>query len=248
MAKNEITTQALKQGYLMLADFSMNDAMSQELNGLDGGFERIKIPAGGNTMFEVPGEEAGETDMVKEFEAVILYHHPVQSFYRDPYAGGNAPPDCGSMDGVSGQGNPGGTCALCPCNEFGSGTNGGKACKSRRRLYLLREGEMFPLLMALPTGSLKGFGLYVKRLLTRGVRTSAVVTKFTLTKAENRGKIAYSQAQFSVARALTPEEAALIAPMSEDVKRRCQLVGFEVDNGADNPFVDPETGEIHPGE
>ena len=64
-------------GFLVLADFSRNETMAEELEGLEGGFDRIRIPAGGATMYELPGEEADEPEAVKEFSAVILYHHPV---------------------------------------------------------------------------------------------------------------------------------------------------------------------------
>lgn len=33
-------------GFLALADFNMNENMAEELEGLEGGFDRIKIPAG----------------------------------------------------------------------------------------------------------------------------------------------------------------------------------------------------------
>jgi hypothetical protein len=164
MAKNDKALEVQKSGYLQLADFNMNEAMAEELDGLDGGFERIKIPSAGSTVFEVPGENPNEPDAVKEFSAVILYHHPLFAYYKDKYTGGSNPPDCGSFDGVIGEGDPGGNCAKCPYNQFGSGENGSKACKNRRRIYVLREGEIFPLLLSLPTGSLKEFSRYIKRL------------------------------------------------------------------------------------
>ena len=34
---------------------------------------------------------------VKEFSAVILYHHPVLQYYKEKYTGGSNPPDCGSF-------------------------------------------------------------------------------------------------------------------------------------------------------
>ncbi len=34
-------------GFLALADFNMNEGMAEELDGLEGGFDRVKIPAGG---------------------------------------------------------------------------------------------------------------------------------------------------------------------------------------------------------
>lgn len=164
MAKNEL---AKTSGFLALADFNMNAAMAEELDGLEGSFDRVKIPAGGTIMFELPGDEADEPETVKEFSAVILHHHPVLQYYKEKYTGGSNPPDCGSLDGVTGEGDPGGVCAKCPLAQFGSGENGGKACKNRRRLFLLREGEIFPLLLSLPTGSLKEYSRYIKRLLSR---------------------------------------------------------------------------------
>ena len=77
----------------------------------DMSFERIKIPSAGSTVFEVPGENPGEPDTVKEFSAVILYHHPLYAYYKTKYTGGNQPPDCGSFDGITGEGDPGGIAA-----------------------------------------------------------------------------------------------------------------------------------------
>ncbi len=247
MAKNDKALEVQKSGYLKLADFNMNEAMAEELDGLDGGFERIKIPSAGSTVFEVPGENPNEPDAVKEFSAVILYHHPLFAYYKDKYTGGSNPPDCGSFDGVIGEGDPGGNCAKCPYNQFGSGENGSKACKNRRRIYVLREGEIFPLLLSLPTGSLKEFSRYIKRLLSKGKKSNSVVTRFSLKKAVNSGGIAYSQAQFAVDRNLTAEEYALISRLSEQVKAYSKHIGYEVDSGAeaaDELNVDPETGEV----
>ena len=81
--------------------------MAEELEGLEDGFDRVKIPSGGATMFELPGDEADEPEMVKEFSAVILHHHPVLQYYKEKYTGGSNPPDCGSFDGVTGEGTPG---------------------------------------------------------------------------------------------------------------------------------------------
>jgi hypothetical protein len=248
MAKNDKALEVQKSGYLQLADFNMNEAMAEELDGLDGGFERIKIPSAGSTVFEVPGENPNEPDAVKEFSAVILYHHPLFAYYKDKYTGGSNPPDCGSFDGVIGEGDPGGNCAKCPYNQFGSGENGSKACKNRRRIYVLREGEIFPLLLSLPTGSLKEFSRYIKRLLSKGKKSNSVVTRFSLKKAVNSGGIAYSQAQFAVDRNLTAEEYALVSKLSEQVKAYSKHIGYEVDSGAeaaaDELNVDPETGEV----
>lgn len=234
------------KGFLALNDFNLNDALSEEMNGLSSSFERIKIPAGGSTIFEIPSDNPDEPETVKEFSAVILYHHPLFAYYKDKYTGGSNPPDCGSFDGVTGTGNPGGLCDNCPYNVFGSGENGAKACKNRRRIYLLREGEIFPMILSLPTGSLKDFSRYVMRLLSKGNKSNAVVTRFTLKKATNNNGIAFSQAQFTVDRKLTAGEYALVSKMSEQVKAFSNHIGYDVEEQPKSIdiLVNEETGEV----
>ena len=189
----------------------------------------------------LPGELPGETDAAKEFTGVILYHHPLFAYYRERFTGGNNAPDCGSYDGVTGVGNPGGVCAQCPLNQFGSGENGGKACKNKRRIFILREGELIPILLTLPTGSMKEFAVYVKRLLAKGKKSSSVVTRFSLQKVQNSGGIAYSQAKFAVDRVLTDEEQRYISAMAEQVKAFASRVAYD---DAPGEVIDPETGEV----
>lgn len=200
---------------------NLGELLAEELDGLTPSFERIKIPAGGGLAYEVPGDDPDSPDSVKEFKAVILYHHPINCYYKEEYTGGNNPPDCGSMDGHIGIEAETGVvknCAECEFNKFGSGKNGAKACKQKRRIYLLREGEALPTLLSLPTGSLGEFSKYVMRLLSKGKKTNGVVTKFTLKKAQNSGGINYSQAVFAVDRDLTDAEFANIKVLSEQVK------------------------------
>jgi hypothetical protein len=246
MKSNENTTIATTNGaFSALKDFNLDEALSEELAGLSGSFERIKIPSGGMTVFEIPGENPDSPETVKEFSAVILHHHPINAYYTDKYTGGSNPPDCGSFDGVTGTGNPGGECAKCPYNKYGSGDNGAKACKNRRRIYLLREGEIFPMILSLPTGSLKDFSRYIMRLLNKGKKSNTVVTNFSLKKAANSKGIAYSQAQFSVGRILTGEEAALISKLIEQVKAFSDRIGYDNEAPSEEQFnADPETGKL----
>lgn len=246
MAKNNaLAAVNSTDGFLALQDFNLSDVMAEEMAGLSASFERIKIPIGGGTTFEIPGDDPDDLDTVKEVNAVILHHHPLNAYYATKYTGGSNPPDCGSFDGVVGVGNPGGNCKDCQYNAFGSGENGAKACKNRRRLYLLREGDIFPMILSLPTGSLKGFTRYLMRILPKYKNSNAVVTRFTLKKATSGSGIAYSQAQFAVSHVLTPEEHALIAAMTEQVKAMSASVGHDTEE-AMPPNVDPETGEIIP--
>ena len=243
MAKNNEIATVSNESCSALQDFNLSDVMAEEMSGLSASFERIKIPIGGGTVFEIPGDNPDDVETVKELSAVILYQHPLNAYYSTKYKGGSNPPDCGSFDGVMGHGNPGGLCKNCPYNEFGSGENGAKACKNRRRLYLLREGDIFPMILSLPTGSLKGFTRYLMRILPKYKSSNAVVTRFTLKKAKSKTGIDYSEAQFAVSRVLSPEEHALIATMTEQVKTMSVKVGYDSEDTVP-PNVDPETGEI----
>ena len=141
-------------GFAALMDGDALEDAATDLAGLQLTFDRIKIPAGGSTAFEIPGD-GDEMEMAKEVKGVILLHHPAYAYYTEKYSGGSNPPDCGSFNGIQGTGNPGGACASCPYNQFGSGEGQSKACKNRRMLYILMENELFPMVLSLPTGSLK---------------------------------------------------------------------------------------------
>jgi len=216
-------------GYLA-ATVNLGDLFSEEMDGLTPTFDRIKIPAGGGISYEVPGDDPSSPDSVKEFKAVVLYHHPIHSYYKEKFNGGNMPPDCSSMDGklgIEGESGECKACAGCPFSKFGSGENGGMACKQKRRVYLLREGEILPVILTIPTGSIKEFTKYVTRLLQKGKKTNSVVTRFTLKKAQNSTGINFSQVVCSVERELTPDEQKCIAAMTEQVKSFASRVVIE---------------------
>lgn len=232
------------EGFAVLAKSGLlEEAMAEDCMGLEFSFDRVKLPAGGGTAFEIPSAESDESEMAKDLTGVIVYNHPAYAYYKDKYAGGNNPPDCGSFDGVTGFGTPGGSCANCPYNKFGSGEGQSKLCKNKRMLYILREGELFPITLSLPTGSLRSFTQYVKGQLSRGRKLNQIVTKVTLKKAANSSGIAYSQAVFTFVRMLNAEERAAVAGVTEKVKAYAS--GLTVSAlMEDEPMVDQETGEV----
>lgn len=193
----------------------------EEMQGLNITFDRIKVPSGGGLAFEVPGENPDEPDLQKEFSAVILYHHPVLSYYKEKYTGGNEAPDCSSFDGINGVERETGEikkCKDCPLNVFGTGENGGKACKTKRRIFILRANEMLPTILSLPTASIGDFSKYIMRLVSKGKKSNQVVTKFSLKKVQNTGGITYSKVVLATERDLNEEEMKNIAKMTEQVK------------------------------
>ena len=235
LTKAEEKTSALATGFELLK--KMGKSISTEMDGLTAAFEQIRIPIGGMTYFEMPGDDPEKTETVKEFSAVILYHHPMRAYYREKYTGGNNPPDCGSFDAVEGTGDPGGDCEHCAYNQFGSGENGAKACKERRRLYLLLDGEAFPMVLSLPTGSLKDFSRYLMRCLPKWGKSSAGITRFSLTKAINKGGIAYTKVRFQMDRALTEGEMKEIESLMLKVKAISQTLTVETEKEGNEEAV-----------
>lgn len=241
--RTENTELTVNSGFAALENMDvLNEAMAEDCQGLEFSFDRVKLPAGGGTAFEIPSAEGEEYEMAKDITGVIVYNHPAYAYYHDKYTGGNNPPDCGSFDGIQGIGTPGGNCASCPYNKFGSGDGQSKLCKNKRMLYILRENELFPITLSLPTGSLKAFTNYVKSQLSRGRKPNRVVTKITLKKATNASGIAFSQAVFSFVRMLDADESAAIAVVTESVKAyAANLTPAALME--DVQFVDTETGE-----
>lgn len=244
MSEKKNTEIAANEGFAALANRdAINEAMMDDCQGLEFSFDRVKLPAGGGTAFEIPSAGGDEYEMAKDITGVIVYHHPSFAYYKDKFSGGSNPPDCGSFDGVTGIGNPGGSCATCPYNKFGSGDGQSKLCKNKRMLYILREGEIFPITLSLPTGSLKSFTNYVKGQLTRGRKLNQVVTKITLKKASNASGINFSQAVFSCERMLNADERAGIMATTETVK--AYAANLTPASYVDDEIpVDPETGEV----
>ena len=246
MSKNKNTTlTTTTSGYLALANNQLlEEVMAEECAGLEFTLDRVKLPAGGGTAFEVPSEDGEDTEMAKDITGVILYNHPAFAYYAAAFAGGHAAPDCSSIDGLNGVGTPGDDCRTCPFNKFGSGDGQSKLCKNKRMLYILREGELFPVVLSLPTGSLRAFTTYVKRQLTRGRKLSQIVTKIALKKAASGAGITYSQAVFTFERVLTEEEIAALAVVTESCKAYATNFAPAMLADDDVPFVDAETGEI----
>lgn len=254
---NEMTTIKKQDFFPANIDSAENNAFMQDLDGLDVTFERIKVPSGGAISFEIPSIDSETPEQIQELEVVILHHHPLRVYYEQEYTGANMPPDCSSLDGVSGAGSPGGSCKHCMYNRFGTGKNNSKACKSRRRLFILRRGELFPMLFELPTTSLKEFGGYIRKLVYRGKQACGVITKIALKKVQNNNGIPYSQATFSLVRDLTSEELEALAPLHQLVIERMDSIGYEPLDDLPPEFieevapsdampynVDPQTGEV----
>ena len=167
--------------------------------------DRIKVPAGGGTSFAVPGL-SGEKDE-KEIEGVVIGWNDTRSYWESEFEGASQPPDCSSIDGLVGVGNPGGRCSACPMSQFGSAEKGdGQACKNMRVMFVLGTDGLLPLVLTAPPTSLRNMKKFFLRLASAGKSYNHVVTKFHLEKTKSGGGISYSQVHASMVRELTPDE------------------------------------------
>jgi hypothetical protein len=191
-------------------------------------FGQIKIPSGGITVFEVIDDD-GRESTVSEIKGVIVDYKAVKAYWSSEYTGEKNPPDCLSNDGKRGEGEPGGTCNSCVYNEFESDPKGGKgkACKDIINLFILTEGSMLPIRIAIPPGSRKNFEDYINFLVSRVKPYYGVVTAITLTKAVSGGGIKYGQATFNKAADLTALERSAIRSFSNQLKPMMRAVKLD---------------------
>ena len=214
------------------SDFSSED-LADDMDGLQMTMQRVKIPGGGNLQFEIRSDDPDNPDYERKLVGVILYHHlanaywPEGSEYDD-----NVPPFCQSFDGKQGYGEPGGVCAACAFNQFGSTANGsGKACKNMRQIYLLRSGEYLPLQLSLPPTSLRPFNDFMNLAFVARRRPSySAIVEIGLKRAESGG-YTYSVATFRKVRDLEGEGLAAVKSYAANFKEQVKsLLAQRVEN------------------
>lgn len=170
---------------------------------------RIQIPAQGGTTWAIP-TGLGDDETGPAFEAVIAAQQTCRAYWPGDFSG-EEPPQCTSPDGITGYGEPGGSCGECPLAAFGSDSRGrGQACKKMRRLFLVRPGMVLPMVLTLPPSSLQNYRRYITKLSAAMMSFYGVVTRFELEATKNQDGIKYSEVTFSATRELSDtEEAAM---------------------------------------
>lgn len=217
--------------------------MMDEMEGLGAfSFDQVKIPSGGGLSFELPSDDPENPEVAQAIEGVIVHHQPKNVYFRDAFGSGETNmPDCSSVDGQTGVMTASGAeknCATCKFNQFGSALKGnGKACQNRVDLYIMREGEMFPVVLSLPATSIKAFKDYLKAVVFRGKRLNQVVTKVSLKKAKSNDGIAYSTCVFKKVSDVDPADQAGYSEMRE----LCKGMALSARHSG---VVDESTGEF----
>ena len=196
---------------------AMQELLSENLGGMALSTEdliKIAIPAGGGTTWEIPTGAGDEVEPAKAIRGVVIAQLPLRLAFGD-----DKTLLCKSEDGKVGTPSdvlfagpkPSGTCATCPLNQWGS-KGKGKACADKMRLYIMREGDVLPILITLPPTSLANWRKYAVALAT-GARKAfySVKTIISLKKIVPDGRDPYTVVQFTGGEACEEGEAQYYA-------------------------------------
>lgn len=221
-----------------------SDDLSEDMEGLRLTFPKVKIPGGGVLQFEMESDNPERPDYVPELEGILLFNHPANAYWPEgeEYED-NTPPLCQSLNGKIGYGAPGGLCASCGFNTYGSASNGrGKACKNMRTLYLLRSGEFVPLQISLPPTSLSPYNSFYNVVFARRQRPLySCIIQIGLKRMSSNG-YDYSVATFCKVRDLSGEELAAVKAYADTF--RLQIKNTLTEQAASKEL---ETGAIEVG-
>ena len=206
------------------ASFSRED-LAEDMDGLQMSFQRVKIPAGGTLQFELPGDDPENPDYAKTLEGVILFSHSSGAYWQEGSEyDENSTPLCSSVDGKVGIGEPGGSCAICPFNQFRSAADGkGKACKNMRVIYLLRDGDYLPIQLTLPPTSLRPYSDFFNVAFASKRRaTYGSVVQIGLKRMDN-GNL-YSVATFKKLYDFTGEKLGQVKACSDSFREQIKMM------------------------
>lgn len=191
----------------------VRDTLGGSVNVAD--LPRIKVPAGGATQWMIPtldGDEAAKT-----IEGVVILNRETRAFWVNTEPNGS-PPDCSSPDGFEGTGNPGGDCSRCPMAQYDSGKDGRQACRQQRQLFMIREGDVLPIVVNVPPSSLKAWRQFATQLVQARTPLTGVITRLSLVKAQSRNNQPYAQIVPAVASYLVPEDTARFKAYGESLR------------------------------
>ena len=163
--------------------------------------------AGLNSVDHVSGEEI----TIEEIMAVIIHWQVTRTMFSGDYTGQNTQPQCYSLDGVQGSGDPGVYCSHCEHNAWGS-KGRGKACRESRDVYILLPDAKRPSVLQVPPSSIK---LFHEFLLNLDICFFEALVSFTICIEKNRDNIKYARLQPSLVSQLSAEQSDFMCAYRE---------------------------------
>ncbi len=156
--------------------------------------DKITVPSGGGTTWEIPG--IGGVEASRELRGVVVGSIGRRSFWEVGMEEGEkgSPPDCASENGEIGRGlygvdstgNPSGKCADCPMNKFQENDKGrvNKPCKEQKILLLMTEGSVLPTQVQLAPTSIKTWKKFMLRLSGQSIPFYRAIVGLSLKKVD----------------------------------------------------------------
>ncbi|RJR13783.1 hypothetical protein C4588_00665 [Candidatus Parcubacteria bacterium] len=181
LAETTATTELAKAEDLLPPEVDFDELLENLAEMDEVEFPRIRHKNGRFYFSDDPADKG-----VEEFVGVIFYYGKQNTYWAGTYDPKNiAPPDCFSVDGVTGSkarddnGNFG-TCQDCRLNQFGSGQGRGKACRNQVKLYIHRLGTTVPMTLFLAPTTIRNFenNYILGKVVQKGLSFAKIVTKF----------------------------------------------------------------------
>lgn len=229
-----------------------------------GDFIRVKVPAGGGTLWMVPDPDNGDEKAEKTITGVIVTRARRRSYWESEEVNGT-PPDCRSNDlklgegmyGVGSEVNPAGTCSTCPMSQRGSmpgRSTQASACKQQELLFLLPPGELLPWMVSVPPGSLQGLRKFMlQQVSLRRLDYRQVEVTLSLAKVKKDGVPEFAQIVFAKGAKLGSAEHAAVKAFGEKlaklIESQADVLADYADGVADSggTVVDAEPVDYEPG-
>lgn len=163
----------------------MLTALRENLGGqtiTDRDLPLITVPSQGMEVWQVPGTQKAEYQPT--IQGIIIHASTPRAYWaRKLEDSGRTPPDCSSPDGITGTVH--GPCFSCSFNAWGSDPeSNGKACKERRLLFMLTEGNLLPTVVQVPPTSIEAIKRYAINLASKAKPQWTVITDLALVKVE----------------------------------------------------------------
>lgn len=206
------------------------DIFGGNLDGLEitpGDLTRIKIPGSGGKFWQ--WESADGPQSAATITGVIVHKQTTRGWWAtDLDESGEAPPACSSKDSVTATIRhdeipasykgplPTGECATCPLAVFDE-AQGRTPCQQRISLYLLPGDEFLPVLVDLPTTSIKPMRQFLLRLASGRRPYNAVVVELGLVQRKSAGGVNYSLVNPKVVKPLDPAAVAKVRAFVDTV-------------------------------
>lgn len=225
VSRSEYTGLGSSQGEMRAALDSLSEA-GESIGPSD--LIRVPTPTGGGVTWEVP-TLTGESESCKELTGVLVYYQKCGVLWPSEEPTENASPVLRTWDLITAE--QIGVIPddmkpvlekhriderhfrwdTLPYNQFGSGKAGrGKRVKEQRMMFILRPGDVFPILVTAQPGSLANVTSFIKRLPMSGVQYWGAIVSLGLEKSQNSSGQPFSKIAPRLAGKLSAEDAAIV--------------------------------------